>query len=567
MNPRDERARDRLGVRLSLIALLVLFLGLYAAGYWFLSDRMPPGTKVAGISIGGKDTAQARLALIQGLATKQSTPVRLSYQGHVFTVTPRQAGLRVNVDATMAAAGGGRSFDPRDMLKVILGAGAVAPVLDVNQPRLDHTLDRLAKNVDRAVVAPTVHFGPKVPVVQPSRPGIVLDRAATADLITGSYLVVSSPVPLPTRTVAPGMTTPQVTAAARTFAARALNRPVVLVVAGHRISLPVAGFRPTVSMSLHRRHLVPSVDPTRLQAPLRQVLSSAGVLPISARVVLRGNRPVVEPATPGVSVSADGVADRLLTLLVHHPRRRVLHVPTSPARPPVSTATARAWHIEHPVATATVRLPYSGPRNHNAALAARALNGRVLRPGARLSFNDVVGPRTRGRGYVHAGIAQDAIAADDRRGGVSPVATALFDAGLAAGLSTDSRYSHRHVTPGYPVGRDAVVHFPRVDLALSNHGQFGVLVQTSVTRPTARHDGAVTVRLWSGPVGHVVVRTGPRRHAYFAAPQYVLSDRCSPRRPRPGFIVDVVRRVRHRTDQLQTTYAPLARVICHAPPR
>jgi len=50
---------DRRGAYLALGGVAVLVGGLYAAGVIFLGDRLPSGTDVAGVGIGGLDPQAA----------------------------------------------------------------------------------------------------------------------------------------------------------------------------------------------------------------------------------------------------------------------------------------------------------------------------------------------------------------------------------------------------------------------------------------------------------------------------------------------------------------------------
>src|SRR5262249_27280505 len=77
---------------------------------------------------------------------------------------------------------------------------------------------------------------------------------------------------------------------------------------------------------------------------------------------------------------------------------------------------------------ATTLIGSTDARTHNIRLAAEALDGVVLEPGAELSFNDRVGPRTLQRGFLVAPV----ILREERQlqlgGGICQVASTLFDA-------------------------------------------------------------------------------------------------------------------------------------------
>ncbi|MFR8176266.1 MAG: VanW family protein [Christensenellales bacterium] len=54
------------------------------------------------------------------------------------------------------------------------------------------------------------------------------------------------------------------------------------------------------------------------------------------------------------------------------------------------------------------------------AISAAALNGRMVKPGDTMSFNDCTGQRTGEKGYREAGAIAGGVLVDDTGGGVAP---------------------------------------------------------------------------------------------------------------------------------------------------
>ena len=88
--------------------------------------------------------------------------------------------------------------------------------------------------------------------------------------------------------------------------------------------------------------------------------------------------------------------------------------------------------------------PYSGTddRINNLQLATSFINGTALAAGQTFSFNDVVGPRTEKRGFRVAPMIMDNEYKDAFGGGVSQVATTVFNAAWEAGLDLTVRRAH-----------------------------------------------------------------------------------------------------------------------------
>ncbi|MFB3880299.1 MAG: VanW family protein [Armatimonadota bacterium] len=104
----------------------------------------------------------------------------------------------------------------------------------------------------------------------------------------------------------------------------------------------------------------------------------------------------------------------------------------------------------------------------NALLAARSLDGAIVRPGEVFSLNHRVGPWTADRGYRRAPVSYDGELILATGGGVCQLSTTLYGAALLAGMEIVER--HRHFWPvNYArPGLDAAVAFPDIDLRFRN---------------------------------------------------------------------------------------------------
>ena len=119
-------------------------------------------------------------------------------------------------------------------------------------------------------------------------------------------------------------------------------------------------------------------------------------------------------------------------------------------------------------------------QRRNAALAARALNGKTLRPGGTLSYNDLVHWSEESTGYVRAPVSVEGTLVPALGGGVCQTSTTLYNAALLAGLTVLERHPHT-IAPQYcPPGRDAAVAWPGVDLRLKNPYPFAVTLRAGV---------------------------------------------------------------------------------------
>lgn len=131
----------------------------------------------------------------------------------------------------------------------------------------------------------------------------------------------------------------------------------------------------------------------------------------------------------------------------------------------------------------------SAAQRVNLMTAARTMDGAVIRPGAKFSFNRVVGPRTLERGYREAPSYLDGDSPKTVGGGICLLSSALYQVALAGGLSVQDRVPHLRTVHSVPPGLDASVWYGRADLSFENTTQDPVRIQTNVK------DGVLEVRL------------------------------------------------------------------------
>ena len=124
------------------------------------------------------------------------------------------------------------------------------------------------------------------------------------------------------------------------------------------------------------------------------------------------------------------------------------------------------------------------PRGHNVRLAASKLNDIWVAPGGIFSFNEEVGPATPDAGFQHGyGIVLKDGRVEPVAGGVSQVASTLFQAVYWAGLEIVERWPHLHWDPRYgeppsgSLGLDATVDDPAVDFKFRNTSGYWIRIQ------------------------------------------------------------------------------------------
>ena len=132
---------------------------------------------------------------------------------------------------------------------------------------------------------------------------------------------------------------------------------------------------------------------------------------------------------------------------------------------------------------------------------ARLIDGTLIKPGATFSFNATTGERTADKGFQEAPVIINGELQNGLGGGVCQVSTTVFNAAFEAGLPIDARTNHALYISHYPLGRDATVNFPDLDLRFSNDTDHWLLLRTFVGA------GSLTVNLYGTPLDRRVEST------------------------------------------------------------
>jgi len=123
-------------------------------------------------------------------------------------------------------------------------------------------------------------------------------------------------------------------------------------------------------------------------------------------------------------------------------------------------------------------------RTENIRLAAKALDGKLLAPGERFSFNESVGERTAEAGYKEALIIEGDVFTPGLGGGVCQVSSTLYNAVILAKLEVLERHHHTLPISYVPPGQDATVAFPVLDFRFRNSSDDYLLIRSFVEGST-----------------------------------------------------------------------------------
>jgi len=569
---RPYRTSDRRVIPWLLLVLLALFGAAYAAAWYYTGDRVARGTTIDGVHIGGLRPAAARQALGNGLADRAAASIVLSANGEPAVIRPAAAGLTVDLDRTIEAVTHPRGWDPRRIWQYAAGGSDHDAAVQVDRSALAEAVGAIADQVDDPAVPGSVGFHDGEPVAHYPQRGTVVDRRAAVRTVRRAFLHhfgADDVVVLPTRTDRSPVTAAEVSRAMDEFANPAMSGSVLFRFAGRSVRLQPQDFSAALSMRPVGSRLEPHLDERRLLRKVRPRLERAERAPRDATVQVVDGKPRIVPARDGLRFSSRHVTDLFLRALRRPGGERVVDVPGTRVRPQRSTGDVRRLGIRERVSSFSTPFPYVAYRNVNLPRAAGLVNGTILEPGQTFSLNRVVGERAAANGNTLGYVISGSGYAKEYPGGMSQVATTTYNAAFFAGLEDVEHKAHSFYMSRYPVGREATVVWPHVDLRFRNTTPYGVLVRAWVDKATPQRRGAVHVEMWSTKYWDIRTHDSRRYDPTPPGVRHLSGPDCVPNRGYDGFSIDVDRlfyrhgshRLDHR-ERVHTVYQPSDTVTC-----
>jgi vancomycin resistance protein YoaR len=452
----------------ALAALGIAVLWLAFAGS---AARLAEGVSIAGVDVSGMTPAEATAELERRAAAVASTPVVYTAGDRTWRLTPLQLGLTVDWAAAVEAARReGAGFGPlrgyRRLQTRVFGAD-IAPPVRVYDAALRYHVQRLAATVAQNPREAAIELRGLRPVLVPARTGRALDvPAAEATIVRSLAGFGRAPVGLPVRVAPPTVTTAEL----RPVVAEvelALSAPVRLALGETRWRLPRWRIAQLLALPSHGAGALAIGGPAAEQW-LDGLAARIDRAPADARFTgnADGSASVI-PAQPGLRLDAGATTAALLEAATSRTTRLAEAVVVE-SQPEFTTAEAEALGVTRVLSSYSTPYAGSADRITNLQLAVKLLDGARIAPGATFSFNDRVGERTLERGFRPAPVIIGDKYEEDVGGGVSQVATTVFNAAWEAGLPISERNPHALYIARYQLGRDATVNFPNLDLKFVN---------------------------------------------------------------------------------------------------
>ncbi|HVF78920.1 MAG TPA: VanW family protein, partial [Solirubrobacteraceae bacterium] len=510
------------------VPLLVVVLALIAVALvvqFGFESRALPGLRVAGVSVGAHDAGAIRAALAAEASRPwASATTRVVAGERTWSRTNAELGIAPDLDAATAAAlayGKHGSLIDRAgaWLSSLTGSAHVPFVMRAEGTAAEQFVSQVAAEVDRPAVDGEIAVGLTGATLREPAAGRELDRAHALAALLGAQALGDRDVELRVRTRHPALDAAGFAEAAALV--RAVTTPLE-VSAGDRgvVEDPVAlatflniervvagpGELPAVPGDAiapsSRYRYVASIAPDRVKA---WALAVAAALDRPAKnatyTVGNGGSLVAVPSVTGVKIDVDSfVAQALRELATATSGRRTI-TPTFVADVPVFT-TEQAQQFASQMTRVSVFETFFPPnlaRWKNISTGAAQFNNIVIAPGDTFSFWKLIGEVTVQRGYAFAGAIIDGRSDPNViGGGLCQVSTTIFMAVAQAGYEILERGNHDYYIDRYPLGLDAAVFDPGLDLRWKNDTKYPVLIRSSTSNI------AVEFEIFTVPTGRTV---------------------------------------------------------------
>ena len=544
-------------------AVVLALLALYAVAAVWLGGRVPGGTTVAGVDVGGMSRDSARATLTQSLGERAAEPLVLASSAGEVETSAKDLGLAVDVDASLEGLVG-FSLSPVTLWHHLAGGTEEPASVTVDEAVFTAALEKTRGELDAAPVEGSISVAKGTVTVKQPVTGTRTDVQGTEDILR-RWWPAESRVDVVGETLKPVVSAGELARVRSEFADVAVSGPVTVTAGEKSFAVTPKQYAPAIVLKPDASgRITPRADDKKLSAILHAAAKKAGaeVQAKDAVVTFSGRTPSVAPHVSGVAL--DDASLRTEVWKAIGGTTRTATVATKVTQPSFTTARAKATLPKERISSFTTYYQPGQPRVSNIKLASRIINGTYIRPGEQFSMNGILGQRTPEKGYIEAGIIRDGRAATQYGGGISQVSTTIFNAAFFSGMQLDAWTPHYYYISRYPEGREATISWPDLHNKFTNVTDGGVLIQVNAT------DTQITVSFYGTRKYDVEATKSPRRN--ITPPKKIVDDgpECIPQAPVPGFTVDVGRILKQngtvvKTEKYTTTYRPEDDVTCTNP--
>ena len=544
---------------------------------WWTTQHIASGTSVSGVDVSGLGPQEARERISKGVGDRLAQPVTLTVGQGSAELVPAGSGVSVDAKASVKKLTG-FTLNPVTLAQR-LGGQRTDAVIRIDASTLRGALEDRVDTMANGAVSATVTLEGTKPVTTAASNGVGLDVDASLKQLS------TWPLGQKTIAMAEGTAVPAITDEEATKFVDGTLTPLLssgLTVDGQGAGAPgksagaAAAFSPEdtagmLKISSEGGTLSATFDSTALHDAVVARIGQVETPAQNATWKIDGSATGAPKARPQYVASAQGKVIDTAALSASLLKAgtsatdvagRTVALPMVVAEPTVTTPQ-NEWGISEMVGEYAT--PYNSgdaPRTQNLTRGAELVNGTVVKPGEVFSLEKVLGEVDYEHGFADAGVISNGQHVDSLGGGLSQVATTVFNAGFEAGMDDTEHHAHQYYFDRYPAGREATLWTGKLDVKFTNSTSNSVLVQAWL-------DGEqIHVRMWSTKYYDVSITSSDRFNFRPVSTERKSGPGCEPYSGgNPGFDITITRSRKHDgkalpDDVLTTQYAADNDIVC-----
>lgn len=424
---RRKRARARQAALLS--GGLLVLLAATLAGYTFLYKDIHPGLHAGSIAIGGMDRAEAAQAIDKTSSGifSDGTAIELSIYNKTYPVVVGEVTKGMDSHTTAQEAynythTGNPFVRMGHALTALVTRHEIPLTIAVDHKKLEARLDAISAEALTEPVDPSWKVEGDTLMIDRGSPGVDFDRQTVAAQVTEHITNMD--------------------------------------------------FKPIK---------VEVTEKAQSAIDLNAIKAKVDTLPKNATVDKADGETVLD-AVDGIEMNVQ-TAQKALDAAGANARTISVPITRTPAK--VNAQVLREVLFRDTLGTSKTNFSSSSAsRANNVRLASAYINGTILNPGERFSYNDIVGERTTERGFKPAGAYVAGKLVDEVGGGVCQPSSTLYMAVLRSDLKVTERTNHGFTVAYTPLGEDATVSYGSLDFQFKNSTDYPIKILANASDGT-----------------------------------------------------------------------------------
>ena len=478
--PDIKLVKKSVWIGLSAVAVI---LGVIATYFLFLTGKIYPNTRVAGIEIGGLSVKDAGSLLSSNINIPQK--IQLVGAGQTFNIDSKDFDLSYDFANSAQRAfnftrTGNIFYDFSERIIIIFRPKNFGLTVNLDNDKLEKIISVISGQISVDPVDPSIVLDSGEITINKGSAGTEVDGKALRVLIGESLsMAKTGDIEIPISVIDHSLKqneADELKARAEKYIEKSLQLKFEYN-----------------SYTLSDQDLIKTIDfrtgfnNQSIAAIISDMSSKVNREPQNPKFNFENGRVTeFQPALDGIRIDSENFKSQIIIALgqIENGTDKVVSfdIPVLKTPPEVSTESVNNLGIKELIGRGTSTYFHSIPgRVHNVVLAAGRINGTLVKPGDTFSFNSTLGDVSAFTGYRQAYIISGGKTILGDGGGVCQVSTTLFRAILNTGLPVVERTAHAYRVGYYeqdsPPGLDATVYAPSPDLKFINDTPAHILIQ------------------------------------------------------------------------------------------